>query len=44
MAVVEVKPGKYFYKFLVDGVWNWVEDEPLNTDIYGNVNNYIVIN
>lgn len=38
-----LKPGEYYYKFIVDGKWMCSEDEPKNNDSYGNINNYLVI-
>ena len=37
------KPGKYFYKFIVDGEWVCNEDDPINNDLNGNINNYLEI-
>lgn len=38
-----LKPGEYFYKFIVDGKWMFCEEDPKNNDSYGNINNYLVI-
>lgn len=38
-----LKPGEYFYKFVVDGKWMCSEDDPKNFDNHGNVNNYLVV-
>lgn len=40
---LNLKPGNYFYKFCVDGEWLYKEDDPINNDLYGNINNYLVI-
>ena len=37
----KLKPGKYYYKFIVDGVWRCNPDFPETVDENGNLNNYI---
>lgn len=34
---------KNSYKYIVDGEWICNENEPKNNDIYGNINNYLVL-
>ena len=39
-----LKPGEYYYKFIIDGEWTCSESHPKNNDLYGNINNYLVLN
>lgn len=40
---IPLKPGKYFYKFIVDGEWCYDFTAPNETDDEGNVNNVITV-
>lgn len=40
---LEVKPGKYEYKFIVDGKWCYDEAQPHRDDGHGNINNHIEV-
>ncbi|XP_010249337.1 PREDICTED: sucrose nonfermenting 4-like protein isoform X2 [Nelumbo nucifera] len=42
-AIWDLTPGYHQYKFLVDGVWRFNEQEPCVTDEYGAVNNIIFV-
>lgn len=41
---MNLKPGNYFYKFFVDNEWVCKDEDPINNDIYGNINNYLILN
>jgi len=36
-------PGTYQYKFVVDGKWVHAADQPIQTDLKGNVNNFLEV-
>jgi len=36
-------PGKYEYKFVVDGAWHYDPKQPVVTDETGNLNNFVVV-
>eukprot|EP00026_Physarum_polycephalum_P006375 Phypoly_transcript_06417.p1 GENE.Phypoly_transcript_06417~~Phypoly_transcript_06417.p1 ORF type:complete len:284 (+),score=58.28 Phypoly_transcript_06417:79-930(+) len=36
-------PGTYQYKFIVDGKWVHAPDQPIQTDLKGNVNNFLEV-
>lgn len=40
----KLKKEKYFYKFIVDGVWRCHPDFPQAVDSNGNLNNFIDVN
>jgi len=40
-VTVQLKPGEYLYKFIVDNRWICTDDDPKVTDIQGNLNNCI---
>mmetsp|Transcript_45330 Transcript_45330/g.111184 ORF Transcript_45330/g.111184 Transcript_45330/m.111184 type:complete len:253 (+) Transcript_45330:63-821(+) len=42
-AAVDLSPGEYVYKFVVDGEWMYDIGMPSTTDDKGNVNNVIVV-
>jgi tetratricopeptide (TPR) repeat protein len=44
VLVVEVPPGRYFYRFVVDGRWRIAEeDDNLQEDDFGELSHYLVI-
>jgi hypothetical protein len=42
-TVLYLPPGKYEYKFIVDGAWHYDPHQPVVTDEVGNLNNIVVI-
>lgn len=42
-TVLYLPPGKYEYKFIVDGAWHYDPRQPVVTDEVGNLNNIVVI-
>ena len=40
---LQLKPGEYFYKFLVDNEWVCSDEFDKEMDQYGNINNYLLI-
>lgn len=42
-TVLYLPPGKYEYKFVVDGAWHYDPKQPVVTDETGNLNNFIVV-
>jgi len=40
---LNLPPGDYIYKYIVDGVWVCNDDEPKETDVYGNINNIVKV-
>lgn len=43
VVTLNLVPGEYFYKFIIDDEWMCNQDLPMETDIYGNINNYIKV-
>jgi 5'-AMP-activated protein kinase regulatory beta subunit len=41
--VIDVPPGKHFYKFIVDDEWRFAPDQPTETDNEGRINNVIEV-
>ncbi len=42
--IVDMPPGKYHYKFIVDNEWRYAPDQPTDTDRHGVLNNMVEIN
>lgn len=42
-TVLYLPPGKYEYKFIVDGAWHYDPRQPVVTDESGNLNNFVVV-
>jgi len=42
-VTLQLRPGEYLYKFVIDDEWICCNDHPKNNDIFGNINNYIII-
>lgn len=42
-ASVTLAPGKYLYKYIVDGEWCYDLEKPSETDESGNVNNVVIV-
>lgn len=42
-VTIQLAPGEYWYKFIVDDVWLWSDDDPKINDLQGNINNYIKV-
>lgn len=42
-TVLYLPPGKYEYKFVVDGAWHYDPKQPVVTDETGNLNNFIIV-
>eukprot|EP01111_Echinosteliopsis_oligospora_P013997 TRINITY_DN5177_c0_g1_i1.p1 TRINITY_DN5177_c0_g1~~TRINITY_DN5177_c0_g1_i1.p1 ORF type:complete len:299 (-),score=98.68 TRINITY_DN5177_c0_g1_i1:58-954(-) len=42
-AIQYLPPGVYQYKFIVDGKWVHAADQPIQTDMKGNINNFLEV-
>ncbi|CAK79065.1 unnamed protein product (macronuclear) [Paramecium tetraurelia] len=42
-VTLKLLPGEYYYKFYVDGEWICTDDDLKDNDIYGNINNFVII-
>jgi len=42
-VTIQLQPGEYAYKFIVDETWVCSDDDPKLNDITGNINNYIKV-
>ena len=42
-TVLNLQPGEYFYKFIVDDEWICYDEDPKDNDLHGNINNYVLV-
>jgi len=40
---IDLAPGEYHYKFIVDGSWRYDHQRPIAADSHGNINNLIIV-
>ena len=43
IITLNLKKGKYYYKYIIDGNWQINHDEKIETDDDGIINNYVLI-